>query len=125
MEETIIMGVKIQWEKPEEILGMGGPWIGNLLINEKIVSVSVIVDNFVFDKITNRFFFVKYIQISKWASKNYFSIFFYSIASGELITLEEKYRMVYLDSINDKAELVIYKSFHNNDESKKDFVKLN
>jgi len=43
----------ILFSKPTQILNMGGPWIGNLHINDSYIIDNVIIDNNIFNIETN------------------------------------------------------------------------
>lgn len=45
MGKIIIKGQKIHFENPNQIINMGGPWIGDLFLGNKIIQSSVIIDN--------------------------------------------------------------------------------
>jgi hypothetical protein len=123
MEEMQVNGENLFWDNPKEILGMGGPWVGDLMLGYKKISTCIVVDNFLHDKDRNRLYFIKYNLISKWARDNFFSIMYYDIDSNELSDLNKKYDMVYLESIEGNR-LVIFHAFHNKDTSKKAMLNL-
>jgi hypothetical protein len=112
MNEVVINGKKLSWNNPEEILGMGGPWIGELILDQTKISNNSVVGNFLFDGKTDRIYFVKYNRISKWAKDNFFSIHYYNLNSGKLAMLDKAYQKVYLESIEETG-LVIFNAFHN------------
>ncbi len=123
MEKNIINGANLSWDNSQEILGMGGSWIGDLIFGEKKISESSLVDNYLYDKSNNRIFFVKFNRITKWANDNFFSIHYYSLDSGMISNLNKAYGKAYLDSI-DGESLIVFKSFNNKDLSKKELIKL-
>ena len=56
----------IRFENPNQIINMGGPWVGNLFLNGVFITSNVNIDNVVYKLSGSQVFFVKYYEISKW-----------------------------------------------------------
>ena len=63
---------EIKFIEPDQIINMGGPWIGILTINNIKVTDNVIIENHLEDEIF--YYFIKYFKISKKQKNNFFSI---------------------------------------------------
>ena len=66
--------LNIEFINPQQIINMGGPWVGSLLVNEQKISDNVLIDNTIYNKESNEVFFIKYIKTSKWCKKSYFTV---------------------------------------------------
>lgn len=103
----------IDFENPDQIINMGGPWIGTLIINNKNVSDNIIIDNY-FEK-EGIYYFVKYFGISKKQKDNYFTVFRVNTTSlnFEIELSNEKFDTIYIENIEDNL-LYYYDGFHTN-----------
>jgi hypothetical protein len=123
MKEIIVGETKLFWNNPEEILGMGGPWIGDLMVGERITATCTVVNNFLFDKKHGKIYFIRYNRVSEWANDNFFSIQYYALNSCKVYNMNKAYDSIYLDSI-DGNFLIAFKAFHNKDSSKRISINL-
>jgi len=96
-------------ENANEILRMGGPHIGDLLLDSNIISKDCIADNFIHKEDLNLLFFVSYRKVNTY---HYFTINFYNINSGELFEFDKEFDILYLGGFISKNELEIYTAFH-------------
>ena len=124
MEEAIINGKIISFNNPNQVINMGGPWIGKLLLDNNEITDNVILDNIFYNKDQNNLYFIKYHKISKWQKENYFSINILDLRTNNLFMYDLKFRQVYIEKI-DNHELIYYDAFHNKDESKKRILNVN
>ncbi|MBQ0738619.1 hypothetical protein [Aquimarina celericrescens] len=102
----------IKFEDPHQILGMGGPWIGKLYIQDELVSQNVVVDNFFQDKKLNRVYFIIYKKTSRWLKKNYFYVAFFDLKSKIVFQYDNKFDMIYINEVCNGEELSYYDAFH-------------
>lgn len=93
---------------PREILKIGGPYVGDIYVEEKLISTDCVLENFLFDKELRLLFFVKFHQINFY---QFFTINFYNPDSDTRFEFETEFEMLYLRSILNKNELEIYTSF--------------
>lgn len=95
----------------EQIINMGGPWIADLTINNQLVMNRCLMDNYL---IGDDFlvYFIKYHQISRKQSENYFTINTYNLFSHEILESFKKFRAVFLKGFITENELLIYNACH-------------
>lgn len=110
MQKIIISGIELTIDSYNQILGMGGPWIGSVSIGTDFISKDCLIDNFVYKEDMNLLFFVKFQLVSKYSW--YFSINFYNINSKTIYEFDRTFNMVYLGEFRSKNELEIYPAFH-------------
>jgi hypothetical protein len=104
---------KLVWTDEQEILGMGGPWVGNLYLDDKWISDNVLADNALVDSAKTRIYFVKYNRVSKWRDENFFTLQYYDWTKGAVFHLNGKaYDMLYLESI-EVDQIAAHRAFHN------------
>jgi len=110
----------IDFKNPNQILNMGGPWVGEMFYNGKQVTDNVIIDNILFEEGLNRLFFVKFNEQSKWKNDNYFTINYFDLSTYNVFKYESKFESIFISSISDNGELLYYEAFHDkNKETKK------
>lgn len=112
MENNLSGNKQWRFENPTQIISMGGPWIGNLYIGEKLVSGSIILDNVIFNEFKKQLLFIRFYKLSRWRSKNYFKINYYDLIDKQLYEFEKKFDMVFIKKFLDQNNLEIYKAFH-------------
>ena len=110
MEKMHISGVEIEVSSTDQVLNMGGPWIGDLYIDGCFVSNNCVVNNFVFDEKRKLIFFVKYHLANKYYW--YFTINFYNIKDKVAFEFEREFDMVYIKQFIGSNLLEIYRAFH-------------
>ncbi len=115
---------KVEWKDVDQILGMGGPWIGQLTIDGTRIEDDCIVDNTIYEASLNTLFFAKYISNSKWARDNYFVVGMVDMSSLEVTLSDESFTMIYLDSI-EEGKLVYHSAFHGEFEKNRREIRLN
>lgn len=103
---------KISIINSDQVINMGGPWVGDLSIGEKIITNNVVDRNLIFDDVNNRVFFVKYHLISKWQKDNFFTINIFNIKDQSVYESIKHFSMVYLKQIVTGNILEIYIAFH-------------
>lgn len=103
---------KIDFKNPNQILNMGGPWVGEMYYNGKLVASNIIIDNLLFKEGVNRLYFVQYNEQSKWKKENYFTINYFDLSSYKVFTYESKFESIFICSISDRGELIYHEAFH-------------
>lgn len=101
----------IDFENPNQIINMGGPWIGTLIINNKNISDNIIIDNYLEKE--GVYYFIKYFEVSKKQKDNYFGIFRVNTANSELGLSNERFEKIYIKNIEDNI-LYYCNGFHAN-----------
>jgi hypothetical protein len=107
--------LKIKFQNPQQIINMGGPWIGDLFVGDLLIDINVIIDNVIYKQDLDSYFFVKYHNISKWQKDNYFTINLWDRANAVKKESGDKFDMLYIKEGLNKDEILIYNSFHNRD----------
>lgn len=124
MDIIEIRGRKISFENPNQVINMGGPWVGSLFLDDRKILENVVLDNFFYNETSCRLYFVLYHEISNWQIDNYFSIIFLDLNSNDLFEYELKFSQVYIKNI-ENHELIYFDAFHDKNDSKKNILNLN
>ena len=112
--KTGFQNLKVEYLNHRQILNMGGPWVGDLLINNSYISDNVIIDNLLYDQISQDVFFVKFNDNKAyWLKDVYFTICKIDLQTNTFVEYAEKFSKVYLHRKISDCELEIYKAFHN------------
>jgi hypothetical protein len=102
--------MEIDFLNPEQIINMGGPYVGILNINKEPICENVIIDNYIIKD--NLIYFIVYNDESKWARDNYFSIFYYDNIKKKLFEIQKKFQAIFLKKFVNEDSIKIYKAFH-------------
>ncbi|SMP21099.1 hypothetical protein SAMN06264346_1066 [Chryseobacterium profundimaris] len=90
---------------------MGGPWVGNLYINEIEIDNKIIINNYLED--TDFYYFVKYFEVSKKQRDNFFCIVRTNKRNLVSKISKEKFEKIYIRDI--KENILFYsEGFHKN-----------
>lgn len=116
METIKVNKNEVSISNPYQIINMGGPWVGNLLVNGSLIAQDVLIDNIIGDELENRVYFVKYHNVSQWKNENFFTIYYIDLITGIIHMIDLKFDMIFVENIN-KDELVYYEAFHSGDPS--------
>ena len=103
--------ITLTTSESRQIINMGGPYIGNLLLNNKLIARDCLEDNFIYVEQTQKIYFVKHHDTSGMMSGVFFTISFYSIKEDKLFEYNKHFKMLYLKRIIDD-NLEIYPAFH-------------
>lgn len=115
----------IKFDNPDQILNMGGPWVGNLYINDKLVDEDIIIDNYILDKNCEKIYFIKYKKVSKWMDNNKFFLRYWELSSKKLFEYELSFNFIFLVDIKNENEIIYYKSFHGKNDQQRHIINLN
>ncbi len=116
---------KIKFSHPYQILNMGGPWIGNLYVNEEIICRNVIIDNIIISSDRKKLYFIKYNKVSKWANENYFTLRYIEAPTKKKIEYDLTFETIYVKEIDENNNLTFYSCFQDNKEEKQKRLNLN
>lgn len=75
MDKILVSGIELTIDNANEILRMGGPWVGDISLGSDLVTKDCVLENFVYKKDANLLFFVKAHRINNYY---YFTINFYN-----------------------------------------------
>lgn len=120
---NIINKEKIRFENPNQIINMGGPWIGELFYGEFKIATKVIIDNLVMNEESGKLFFVEYHDISKWQKNNSFTINSLD-GFGNLCKYDTQFKTIYIDNIDIQNNLHYFEAFHEKGPEKKRMKKM-
>ncbi len=112
MEEISIKGRRIRFKNPDQIINMGGPWVGELHLDEYKLTDFVIIDNLLHEKDSDKIYFVKYHQISNRQKDNYFSVNYYDFLKRKIFMFDKKFDKVFIVSITTNNVLNYYEAFY-------------
>ncbi len=113
-----ISSLKLKIIDADQILNMGGPWIGTLFLGDDLISHHCIADNYIYCEDREALFFVKFNKKSRF--HYYFNIAFYSLKHKHTFEFDSEFDIVYINGFINSKELEIYHAFHNHFESNKD-----
>ena len=116
--------LNIDFKNQNQVISMGGPWVGDLFIKGTLVSDKVVLDNIVFNKSSDHVFFVKYHEISNWQNENFFTINSLNLITDEIHESKERFQALFISDSKSKHELKVYKSFHDGFEEMASSMKL-
>lgn len=116
---------KIIFYDIDQILGMGGPYIGKLKIeNSNIISDDFfIAENYIVSDDKKLTILAKYYK-AKWFRDNYFTIMVFNIEDNVKYESLEKFKIIHLKSINNN-KINFYRANHDKIEKFKDEVIFN
>lgn len=90
---------------------MGGPYIGNLLLNNKQIAKDCLADNYIYVEQTQKIYFVRYHDTTGMMNGVFFTINFYSIKEDKIFEYEKRFKYLYIKQIVEN-KLEIYHAFH-------------
>ncbi|MDB5114994.1 MAG: hypothetical protein JWQ79_486 [Mucilaginibacter sp.] len=123
MDNTIsVSGISLIITNQDQILNMGGPWIGDISTGTELISKDCLIDNLVAKEDLKLLFFVKFNKTSKYTW--YFSINFYNIDTKVVCQFDKIFDMLYLGRFVSNTELEIYNAFHGEFENTKEIFNL-
>lgn len=125
MDNQIILRKSVTFNTPTQIINMGGPWVGELVIDQKNVIDNVVIDNLYPDLETKKLYFTRYHDVSKWKKNNFFFVYFIEIVNGSMYMYDLKFDQIFIDSVSNNNELTYFDAFHNKNPERKRSVDLN
>lgn len=109
----------IQFENQEQIINMGGPWVGELIINNKKISDNILIDNYIEKELF--YYFIKYFKISRRQKENFFSVLRLDKKDMNVAISIEKFEKIFIKDIEGNL-LYYYAGFHSNLPIKNNFI---
>lgn len=100
-----------EYKNPEQILNMGGPWIGNLFYKGFEISKNVLLDNRVLSLDTDRAFFVKY-HPAKQVKDVFFTLCFYVFNTSRIYQYKTTFDKLYIGKMPSDNTLTLFHAFH-------------
>jgi hypothetical protein len=101
---------KYEFKNPDQIINMGGPWIGDFYYEDVFISKDIIIDNLLFSD--NKVYFVKYHSPSKKRSDIFFTICCWNIDMKSISESTQMFDMLYLKEMISDNEMIICNAFH-------------
>ncbi|SDH84769.1 hypothetical protein SAMN05421846_102248 [Chryseobacterium taeanense] len=99
----------IQFKNADQIINMGGPWIGELTIDGIKIDDNIIIDNYVEKK--DFYYFIKYFEISKKQKDSFFSVLRINKNNMSHQISKEKFEKIFIKKIENDT-LYYCKGFH-------------
>jgi hypothetical protein len=109
---TSIIGCTFRVDDAYQILNMGGPYVGTLGCNGKVISQNCIADNLLSDDQNERLYFVKYHSLTKWRSGVYFTINCYDSKLGQIYESKEMFNIIFLKQFLSGNKIEILEAFY-------------
>jgi hypothetical protein len=113
-----IGGIALTFENAREMLGMGGPFIGDFFIKGKLIATDSLCDTLLYESTKNLLFFIKYHEINRYY---YFTINFYSFKTSSIFEFEREFNAVHLGEFITPTQLEIFHAFHDQSPNKSIF----
>lgn len=95
---------------PYQIINMGGPWIGDLFVDDIYISSDIIVNNYIDSN--QVFYFVKYNKVSERQVDNFFTILRLDVTTTKIDISMEIFDKIYIENVIEDT-LYYYNGFHN------------
>jgi hypothetical protein len=121
MEFIQVPGHRASIKNDFQIMGMGGPYLGDLFLDDTLISGDCLSDNLIYCSETGELIFVKWHPVSRWQVKNYFTINFLDLTSKIITQSTTTFKMVFVKSVTAK-EVEIYHAFHDKIESTREVL---
>jgi hypothetical protein len=109
MEKLKISEIELTITNAQERLRMGGPFTGDVFIDNKLISVDCLLNNFVYKEDSNLLFFVKYHRINNY---QYFTINFYQLDNDVVYEFYKEFDIIHITQFLSTNELEIFLAFH-------------
>ena len=129
MRKINVAGLEITTTNTDQVINMGGPYIGVAYSKGKVVAEDCVLENFIYRDDLRKLFFVKYHFVNNnW----FFTINFFSIDENEEFEFTRIMKMVFIKEFLTLNELEIYHALHDKhpetrdifDVSKEEFKKI-
>ncbi len=106
----------LEFEGLQQIMGVGGPWVGDMYLGAKGICKGVVKGNLVHNKSQKKLFFVQ-------QHEDYFTINCYDIEADRVNVLDMKLMMAHIDGVRGK-KMVYYEAFNDKDGRYRKSLKL-
>lgn len=121
--DTVLDRLKLTVDNPRQILNMGGPWIGNILLDGKLIAEDCITDNFVFGPQLETIYFVKYHVLSRYDW--HFTINYTNLNERTVCEYSQRFKSIYIKRLVNEHELEIFHAFHDKMPLTRDIFNIN
>ena len=114
--------IKFKFYPEGEILGMSGPWIGKVEINQHLLEGEFLDQPFIFNETKKYLLLVKYEKAKMLKDVKFFMIL---VDCDNLITYKyfQPFEKLYIESFY-KSSIVYFNSFNGENETKKSIIKF-
>lgn len=124
MKELFLPKYGLHIENTQQIINMGGPYVGSLYFDTELLSPNCVADNILIDEPNDRVYFIKYHNYTNRASGRYFTINYYCGNEGDVFESERRFDMLYIKPSYRVDELQIFHGFHDQSPVKSSGFKL-
>lgn len=116
---------EIEFENMNQILNMGGPWVGDLIVEGNKIASNVFDEYLLKEDETGAvlLYFVTYSDDSKWMNENGFFVNKYNLETHELKQFKKRFEKIFLESI-DSNVLTYHDAFHGENPDKRRTIEL-
>lgn len=104
--------------EPEEILGMGGPWVSCITINTTILPGKYLAAKPLLYK--NRYIIMGRYYAGKWRSNCFFKISFYDLQKELLLESNEQFPLLFIEDVLDERLVYLIANHNNSSEHKRE-----
>jgi len=104
-----IAGLELTLDNAREVIHMGGPFICDVWLNDKLIVRKCLCENFVYDSARDYLYFAQYHKVNHY---QYFTINFYQPTTSLTFQFSREFRMLYLGALLNDHEMEIYFASH-------------
>lgn len=113
---TISRQDELEFSGIRQIMGMSGPWVGDMYLGARGIAKQVIKGNLVHNKNQKKLFYVQ-------QHEGYFTINYYDIEQGKSYKLDMQLEMAFIDNVHGK-KMVYYEALNNQDGKYRKSIRL-
>lgn len=111
-------GRAFRMDDVQQVINMGGPYVGTLRIDNTVISEDCIADNLLPDNVNGRMYFVRFHNRTRWRSGIYFTINFYEDRNGLVFQSQETFDLVFLKQLLKDNKIEIIQALYDKPEGK-------
>jgi hypothetical protein len=118
MIPILAFGRTFRMDDAHQVINMGGPYVGTLCMDNKVISQNCITDNLLADDQNERLYFVKYHSLTKWRSGIHFTINCYDNKLDQISESKEIFNSVFLKQFLSGNKIEILEAFYDTPNAK-------
>lgn len=111
IEKFTIGNLNIDFHDIQQVIGMGGPWVGRITIGKTTLNGLYVISEPVLSSNEEYLGLVSYRPKTRFLGITHFKLVLLDIASGKIFEHPKKFHALCIDKIENER-LVIYESFH-------------
>lgn len=98
----------VEFRNEEQIINMGGPYVGDLYIDGRFVEPDVVVDTFAFGENESEIYFSKCYRVdARWRSGIYFQVLRIAVPTFDPTLFTKKFSSLIIETFEPPSKLII------------------